>query len=86
MSHLINTGAAPNSSTDQFCSAQLTLLCRDGFLGKRFFLDEAGPIRKEAAGNFMDFSARRFNIGDAIHMKVLVEELGKSPEFSGVQK
>ncbi len=75
MSHLIKSDAAPNSSTVQFCSAQLTLLCRDGFLGKRFFLNDAGQIRKEAAGNFMDFSARRFNIEDAIQMKVLVEAL-----------
>ena len=75
MSHSIKSDAAPNSSTDQFCSAELTLLCRSGFLGKRFFLDEEGKIRKEAAGNFMDFRARRFNIGDAIQMKVLVEAL-----------
>lgn len=62
-------------STEQFSDAQLTLLCRRGFIGKRFFLDETGKVQKEAAGNFTDFNARRFNIGSAFLMKHLVEEM-----------
>lgn len=67
--------SSKKSSIERSSGAQLTLLCREGFIGKRFFLDEIGQVQKEAAGHFTDFVARRFDVGNALIMKHLVEDM-----------
>jgi putative DNA primase/helicase len=70
-----NRKSSTQSSIDQPTDARLTLLSRDGFIGKRFFLNKARQLQKEAAGHFTDFTARRIEVGNAFIMKHLVEEM-----------
>lgn len=55
--------------------AKLTLLRREGFIGKTFSLDQAGLLKKDAAGQFTEFIGRTFDVGNAFLMRSLVDEL-----------
>lgn len=66
---------APTMNSQNPTGAELTLLRRFGFIGKRFFLNHEGTLAKEAAGNCMDYVACRMAVGNAFVMKHLIEEM-----------